>query len=393
MSLIGWKTWLVAALALLACGRPSPPTESGEPVDPGPGALPSATVEPRVSAAPSNTPFRSILHAERCSLVPGHRSFLLQWDGAWLEPTAQGFVRRPEIEQADLGSGDDEDREILLGRTPVLSVKDSQTEQVRYTRLDGSRRHPIAVDGAAREIAVAPDGAEVWITSDRELRHRIHWIESARPGLLQEPARIGPDVPGLSEIGEKNCARPTIAGVAVNRSEAVALVLECHIETPVRLVHYARPALAPREERLPAPATGFSPKRVRLLDDGGIVVSGTIADRPTIARPDSGTWKSISSDTRIVYLLEMLSIDASGHAWIMTLGQGLDGHDDWAILREQDGRLERVPLIDPSGAVVRPDAFGFHPTTGIAVCGSSPGGAWLFAQAAGLAITPTTGAR
>lgn len=306
----------------------------------------------------------------RCELYPGARSYLLQVDDAWWEPRSKGFTKREQIaavmEKEDLDA-------VFVGRAPIMM---GGAPTARHWALD---RGWIKVQGQLTSVAPAGASGELWLTSDSDGRYRGFFVDGKKPAVaLTRPRLVGPEVPGLSEIGAKACAQPMLLAAAGSESEALALVIECHKDAPRRIAHWTLPKLELREEPLPAE---LEPHDLLTAEDGTLVVTGTADGKAVAARRDaSGRWTSLTSSVTEPNSPEA-ALDSRGRVWMSGLGRGPDGKDDHYLLREEAGALVRVAVDEEVGGE-RPSFFaiGSHPDTGLLLRVVTPSSCWLFSE-------------
>ncbi len=307
----------------------------------------------------------------RCELFPGARSYLLQVEDAWWEPGPKGFTKREQI--AAMKGKEDLDS-VFVGRAPILM---GGAPTARHWALD---RGWIKVQGQLTSVAPAGASGELWLTSDSDGRSRGFFVDGKKPALaLTHPRIVGPEVPGLSELGAKACAQPTLLAAAGSESEALALVIECHKDAPRRIAHWTVPKLELREEQLPA---GLEPHDLLTAEDGTLVVTGKLNGNAFAARREaSGRWTSLTSSLAAGSDTTEAALDSRGRVWMSGLGRGSDGKDDHYLLREEAGALVRVAVDEEVGGE-RPSFFaiGSHPDTGLLLRVVTPSSCWLFSE-------------
>jgi hypothetical protein len=336
----------------------------------GPGAsdAPSATGSAAVPAAGLH-PYARYPDA---TLVVGSRRVAVLAGDRWLEPVAGGLREDRAVgtsvanARATLGG----DVQIFLGAAPIVLGGDEHREaHVRITPAP----QPIEAEGLLARVAARRDGTELWQLDDR-LRTQLAVVDAAGTvRALPEYPLIGPAVVGLSPVKAKLCATPHLQDLATTGDDVLALVTECSLDAPVRIVRYRWPGPVATVERLrSASELGFEPTRLVVARDGSRALVGVARGHVVVGRVAADGKVTPVASLANVTRLAAAAIGDDAAVWTLTLGSA-DGADRWQVAR--DGEL--VAVVDRSGRALRPTQLAFDEHLGIVVVATSTDETWL----------------
>lgn len=326
---------------------------------PAPGSA-SAEV-PRDAAALPQTlaPVANVLgHVE---LITGTNRFALRAGEHWFVSSQQGLVARPAVGKAiaaQLEAVGGVVTDVLYGASPiVVGGKDHQERHVRI----GATAEDVKVHGIAWE-AVQVGDIELWHTEHR-IRTELAWVDAR--GATEVPAfpLVGPRPNALSPVSGKACEAPRIPDIASNGKVAVALLVECHPDAPVRVAW-----LEPSETRVvevPAAKLGFTAHRIAIRRDGtSVAITGTRGDQLGIFR--IGQPADVAARTFPARVVFQTEIDDAGAVWTYSSGK-----QDGTKVLARDG----VPVTLATGRAsdLVPQGLGYDTHLGIAVLARVPG--------------------
>lgn len=338
---------IAIAIALCACGKSAERTPAGSASGSGLG---SSSPAPPALRVVSRLPAASVL-------IPGSRRIAIDADGRWLEsqhgelqpvPATAAAVTRLRGELGEL--------ELHLGRD-VIAIGGEEHHE-KYLRLLATGARPIAFDDAHVSQVVATDTHEVWSYQDK-LRSRLAIVAAeGAVSPLPDLALVGKPITGVSPVSTKLCATPAIKDVAATRSSVVALVVECDLDAPVRLVTYRWPGPTATVQTLASRRTlGFEPVQLAVTGDVH-AIAGTGDGQIHVLRVGTDP-KRIAATA-----LTALEVAPDGATWVLA------GDTLW-----RDG-VAMTPR-DPAGSAVTPRALACDEQLGIVVLASGADVSWL----------------
>ncbi len=365
----------IAAVLVLGCKTSDPPSQP----PPQPGSASG------VREAPQLHPLASYGSA---TLVVGSRRIALLTGDDWLVPAAGAPRTDPEIGAAiaktriALGG----DFELYLGAQPIAVGGEEHRES--FVRL-ASTPMTVAVKGSLARVATVHGSLDVWQLEDR-LRSQLVVVG---PGGMASPlpalVRGGPDVPGLSPIAAKACEAPHVKDLAASGDGVFALVTECNLDAPLRIVGYrwagatSRPSVDVAQLASPS-ELGFEPTQLVVARDGTRALVGAAHGALVIGRLARDGKVTSSASLTPVTLVANAAVADDGSVWTLTLGADPAGHDVWQIAR--DGVVARV--IDRAGTPLRPSQLAFDERYGIVVLATNADRVWLLIERAGMLAAP-----
>jgi hypothetical protein len=385
----GVRGALVLALlgACTRAERPDPPPSSPPEPSSAPAELPRDADDP-----PSEPPevagssdgcgssLCPVLQLEaRADLVQGTGRIALLARDQWLEIderdiTVDQALSRRIAEAYDRPGG----FSLHLGHDAIVGPDPFDPPAGKRHRHQRWRPTPqtITLPGILTDVVALDEGREAWRFADSR-SSRLAFVDRAGK-VFVAPAlpSMGPAVPGLSDLGREVCAEPTVSRIAGAGRELIALVVECHVEAPVRLVRYTSTGQASEVRTMASVRESDFEVEALAVDGTGPVVAGRSRDRLVVARPgDAATWTITRGDTRTAIVLGLV-VDGDDLAWTLTLGADASGHDVSEVQR--DALAVVLPTIE--GETLRPSQIGFDARMGVVVLASSESGPpWLLA--------------
>lgn len=294
------------------------------------------------------------------NMITGTNRFALHAGDAWFASSPTGIVAQPAVGQAiaaQLQEVGGVVADVLYGATPiVVGGKDHQERHVRV----GATIEDVKVHGIAWE-AVQVGDIELWHTEHR-IRTELAWVDARGATELPAFRLAGPKADAASPVSGKACESPRIADIASNGKVAVALLVECHPDAPVRIAW-----IEPSETRVvevPAAKLAFTAQRIAIgRDASDVAIAGTRDDRLGILRIGQPT--DVATRTFPARRVFDAAIDDAGAVW--TLSSGV--HDGSRVIA-RDG----VPVaLSATGATTLvPEGLGYDSHLGIAVLASIP---------------------
>jgi hypothetical protein len=345
---------LIALACVLGCGSAKesrPSTGSGS----GPGATSApGTVRRLASVHPSG------------KLIAGTRRVALVTEQGYLEPGAPPTPGGQVSAELEKLAKEFLLPEVFLATHPIVVGGEEHHE--KHVQLTPAPREVELHGHLVRAVALA-DGKDVW-QFEEKLRARLAVVDE-RGALLPLPDHelVGPPLDHPSPVVAKQCATPKIADLAATAGVAIALLIECHADAPVRVVSYTWPGPKIEVERLPSTKQlGFEPDHVVAAGDRRALI-GAAANKLVIHRLGNARREDLLDGTTRVLAATMTD---DGAVWTLTIGAS------GARQVARDG--VPVRLADPSGAALSPQGLGFDLRHGVTILAHDRASAWLFGE-------------
>jgi hypothetical protein len=250
------------------------------------------------------------------------------------------------------------------GRTPLVFNDDKRLP--RFAR-SGTLK-PRAAPGPLVSVVAVSETTEVWQYS-QGLTRKLAMVDGGdRIRTIPPLLAGGPAVPAARS---GLCAVPTVWRLLPVAEGALALVLDCHRDAPIRAVAI-HPDATTRVRRLdPVGPLDVEPDEAAVGVDGAVVLAGRRFGRLVLARsqPD-GSWHVTPTSLSTALVLSVVTSGAA--VWALVAAEGPNGKGQVVLTR--DG----VPVV----LTLEPHEVAREPTFGLVVRATDPatGRNWLLAE-------------